>query len=118
MPKLGDRVKDTSTTTGTGAFTLTGTAPAGFVNFNYEFGLNTVFNYVIDDGAGNFEVGRGYLSGTTTLVRDTVLDSSNADSLVNFGAGTKTVFCDAPDEYLERASFGRMMQKGFANFSF
>lgn len=90
-----DRVKDSSTTTGTGNFTLSGTAPTGYKDFNTAFGANTYFYYVIANGA-DWEVGMGYLSASTTLVRDMVLESTNADALVNFGSGTKTVFCDLP----------------------
>jgi hypothetical protein len=90
--RIADRVKDTSTTTGTGSLTLSGTAPTGFQDFNTAFGTSEPFPYVIEGGA-EWEVGIGYLSASTTLVRDTVFQSSNADALVNFSAGTKNVFC-------------------------
>lgn len=91
-----DRVKDTTTTTGTGDITLSGSAPTGFQTFNTAFGTGTYFLYCIhdDDTPGSeWEVGEGHLSGATTLVRDTVLASSNSDAAVNFSAGTKHVFC-------------------------
>lgn len=94
MPALADRVKDTSTTTGTGNFTLSGTAPTGFQTFNAAFGTTNPFYYVIELDA-EWEVGIGELSAATTLVRTTVLASSNANALVSFSAGTKNVFCDA-----------------------
>ena len=91
-----DRVKDTTTTTGTGNITLSGTAPTGFESFNTAFGTGTYFMYCIHDDTtpgSEWEVGEGHLSGATTLVRDTVLQSSNSDAAVDFSAGTKHVFC-------------------------
>lgn len=99
---IADRVKELSVTTGTGAITLTG-AVTGFEGFNTAFGVGPSFDYCIEsiDGAtgapnGSWEIGTGHLSGATTLVRDTVRQSSNADALVNFAAGTKNVFCTLP----------------------
>lgn len=86
-----DRVKDTSTTTGTGNFTLSGTPPTGYQAFGSVFAVNDPICYCITDGT-SWEVGEGYLSATTTLVRDRVLQSSNAGALVNWGAGSKDVF--------------------------
>jgi hypothetical protein len=99
---LADRVKESSTTTGTGNITLGGTT-TGYQTFNTAFGTSVEFYYVIDDGAGNLEIGIGHLSSSTTLVRDKVLYSTNANALVSFAAGTKTVYCDCPAEYLEQA---------------
>jgi hypothetical protein len=91
---FADRVKDTSTTTGTGNFTLSGSAPTGFQTFDAALGhAGNYFYYVIDGGA-EWEVGIGHLSASTTLVRDVVLASSNSGSAVSFSAGTKNVFCD------------------------
>lgn len=88
-----DRVKDTSTTTGTGNVTLSGTPPTGFVDFDAAFGTaGQRFAYCIDSGGAEWEVGIGYLSASTTLVREEVTASSNAGAAVNFSAGTKTVF--------------------------
>lgn len=89
-----DRVKETSTSTGTGNFTLAGAA-TGFRRFssvctvgNYDY-----FFYVIDSDSGNeWEVGYGYYSATNTLTRTQVHASSNSGSLVNFSAGTKNVY--------------------------
>ncbi len=99
---IADRVKEFSTTTGTGAFTLTG-AVTGFEGFNTAFGVGPSFDYCIESidsatGAPNgaWEIGSGHLSGATTLVRDTVRQSSNADALVAFTSGTKNVFCTLP----------------------
>lgn len=91
-----DRVKETTTTTGTGTITLGG-AVSGFQSFSAIGDGNTTF-YTIA-GGGEWEVGVGtYTSSGTTLSRDTVLDSSNSGSLVNFSAGTKDVFVTYPAE--------------------
>jgi hypothetical protein len=117
MPKLGDRIKETSTTTGTGDFTLSG-AVTGYVTFNSVMGTNTIFVYVIDSGGTDWEIGRGYLSGSTTLVRDIIVVSSNSNNVVNFSAGTKNVFCTISNDHIARISRGRTIQANNGNFSF
>ena len=90
---LADRVKDTTTTTGTGVVTLSGTPPTGFQSFAVIGNGNTTFYTIADQGGANWEVGIGTYSTTgPTLARTTVLASSNSGSLVSFTAGTKTVF--------------------------
>lgn len=102
MSTLADRVKDHTASTGTGAITLAGTAPTGFRTFATAFGVGSkTVNYCIDDGAGNWEVGSGTYNGTTGLTRTTVHSSSNANALVTFAAGSKTVFCTAPATLLD-----------------
>jgi hypothetical protein len=91
-----DRVKVSSTTTGTGTFTL-GSAAAGFQSFSAIGDGNTTYYAIVDSASGAWEVGVGtYTSSGTTLSRDSVLDSSNSGSLVDFGAGTKEVFVTYP----------------------
>jgi len=97
MALLGDRVQETTTTAGTGTLTLNG-AVTGYVTFNSTFTNGNIVWYVIDDGAGNWEIGTGTV-GTGTLTRS-VFQSSNANNLVNFVAGAKRVFCTAPYTYL------------------
>ena len=95
---LNDRVKETSTTTGTGTFNLAG-AEIGFESFVSGIGNGNVTYYAIsNDGTAEFEVGFGTLTdaATDTLSRDTIISSSNSDALVDFSAGTKTVFCTLP----------------------
>jgi hypothetical protein len=93
MAAYADRVKDTTTTTGTGDITLSGTAPTGFRSFNTGVGVGPVFGYAISSSGGaEFETGLGYLSGSTTLVRLRVFTSSNSNALVSLSAGTKDVF--------------------------
>jgi hypothetical protein len=91
-----DRVNETSTTTGTGTFTLAG-AVTGFQSFSAIGNGNTTYYTIVLQGGTEWEVGLGtYTSSGTTLSRTTVLSSSNSGSLVNFSAGTKNVFCDYP----------------------
>lgn len=97
MALLGDRVKETTTTTGTGTFSLGG-AVSGYVTFNSTFSNGNIVWYVCEDGIGNWEIGTGTL-GTGTLTRS-VFQSSNANALVPFGAGSKVIFCSAPYTYV------------------
>ena len=93
---LKDRVKETTTTTGTGTYTLAG-AVTGFEAFSSVGDGNTTY-YSCTDGT-DFEVGIGtYTSSGTTLARTTILQSSNSDSAVSWSSGTKTIFCAQPAE--------------------
>lgn len=93
---LKDRVKETTTTTGTGTVTLGG-AVAGFQSFSVIGNGNTTY-YTITNGT-DWEVGIGtYTSSGTTLSRDTILESSNSGSAVNWGVGSKDVFVTYPAE--------------------
>lgn len=94
--KLADRVKETSTTTGTGTYSLAG-AVTGFQAFSDAFVTTDVVYYCAEDGA-NWEIGEGTLTTGTpwTLARTTILASSNADAAVNWAAGTRKIFCTAP----------------------
>jgi hypothetical protein len=95
---LKDRVKESSTTTGTGTLTLGGAA-SGFQSFAVIGNGNTTYYAIVDSASGAFEVGIGtYTSSGTTLSRDTVLESSNAGALVDFAAGSKDVFVTYPAE--------------------
>jgi hypothetical protein len=103
---LKDRVKETTTTTGTGTVTLAGAA-AGFQSFVVIGDGNQTFYAIVDATSGAWEVGVGtYTASGTTLSRTTVVSSSNAGSLVNFGAGSKDVFVTYPSSravYLDAA---------------
>ena len=98
MPVLQDRVQETTTTGGTGTLTLAG-AVTGYRSFNSAFTLGDITYYTIDNGSGEWEIGVGTV-GSGTLSRNSVLESSNANALVNFSAGTKRVFCSAPTKVL------------------
>lgn len=93
---FANRVKETTTTTGTGDLTLAG-AESGFQSVNSAFGTSVWFGYWAVGGT-EWECGYGHLSASTTLVRDKITDnSSDGVTALNFSAGTKTVFC-APME--------------------
>jgi len=94
---INDRVKVTSTTTGTGAMAL-GAAVTGFETFAQGIGNNnTTYYCIFNQGTSEFEVGLGTLDGSSAnLTRTTVISSSNSDAAVNFSAGTKDVFCTLP----------------------
>jgi len=95
---LQDRVKETSTTSSTGTFTLAG-ASTGFQSFAAVGNGNTTYYAIVAQTITEWEVGIGtYTLSGTTLSRDTVLSSSNANALVNFSAGTKDVFVTYPAE--------------------
>lgn len=93
---LKDRVKETTTTTSTGTYTLGG-AQVGYQSFSVVGNGNSTY-YTVTDGT-NWEVGVGtYTSSGTLLSRDTILESSNGGSAVNWGAGSKDVFLTYPAE--------------------
>ena len=95
---LNDRVKETTTTTGTGTVNLAG-AETGFESFVAGIGnSNTCYYAIVHQTADEFEVGLGTVTDATpdTLARTTIISSSNSDSAVNFSAGTKDVFCTLP----------------------
>ena len=95
---LNDRVKETTTTTGTGTINLAGAA-TNFETFVAGIGDgNTVYYAIVHQDQPEFEVGLGTVTDATpdTLSRTTVLSSSNSDGLVSFSAGTKDVFCTLP----------------------
>ena len=94
---LNDRVKETSTTTGTGAMALGGAA-TGFETFAAGVGnSNTTYYAIWNQGTTQWEVGLGTLDGSSAnLTRTTPISSSNSDAAVNFTSGTKDVFCTLP----------------------
>ena len=90
-----DRVKETTTTVGTGSILLDG-ASAGFQSFDAIGDGNTTY-YAITSG-NDYEVGLGtYTASILTLSRDTVLESSNSGNLI-FLSSTSDVFCTYPAE--------------------
>jgi len=92
---VNDRVKETSTTTGTGTLTLAG-AVTGFETFSSAIGnANTTYYAIVNTVNSEFEVGLGTV-GAGTLARTTIISSSNSDSAVDFAAGTKNVFVTLP----------------------
>ena len=95
---LADRVKETSTSTGTGTIVLAG-AVTGYQSFAVIGNANLTYYTIADQIGANWEVGIGtYYSGNVSLARTTILSSSNAGAVANFTAGTKDVFVTQPSE--------------------
>lgn len=97
MPAPANLVQEISTSAGLGDFTLA--AADGRQTFEQAFiiGGTDVFDYFITSRvAGEWERGTGHLLNATTLVRDTIIESSNSDNPVTFSAGTKDVTNDVP----------------------
>jgi hypothetical protein len=95
---INDRVKETSTTTGTGTFNLAG-AETGYESFVSGVGTGNTTYYAIELNSENeWEVGIGTVTSGSpdTLSRDTIISSSNSDAAVTFSSGTKNVFCTLP----------------------
>jgi len=88
-----DRVKDTSTTTGTGNITVSGSAPFGYRTFSTVLSVNDTFYYAIQgQSTAEWEIGVGTYASTNQFARTTVLASSASGSAVSFSSGTKNVF--------------------------
>jgi hypothetical protein len=103
---LADRVKETTTTTGTGTITLAG-AVTGYQSFAAVGDGNTTYYSISSASGSEWEVGLGtYTSSGTTLARTTVISSSNGGSLVNFSAGSKDVYVTYPAEFSSTAQIG------------
>ena len=106
---INDRVKESSTTTGTGTFDLAGVVSC-FEGFVAGIGTgNTTYYTIFNQGTTEWEVGLGTVTdaATDTLARTTVISSSNGDAAVNFTSGTKDVFCTLPASkavYLDASS--------------
>ena len=118
---IADRVKDSTTTTGTGTVTLSGTAATGFQNFSVIGNGNTTYYTIAGQGTTEWEVGIGtYTTSGTTLARTTILSSSNSGSAVNFSSGTKDVFVTYPSEYATFTGAGQaiVLNNATASVSF
>ena len=93
---IADRVKETTTTTGTGTITLAG-AVTNFETFTSNLSnSDTTYYAIVDNTNGAFEVGLGTFTASGTTLARSVIASSNSNNLVNFGAGTKEVFITIP----------------------
>jgi len=109
---VADRVKETTTTTGTGTVTLLG-ASTGFQSFAVVGNANTTYYTIAGQTTSEWEVGIGtYTSSGTTLARTTVLSSSNGGSAVNFSAGTKDVFVTYPSSKATYEAAGQEIYAG------
>jgi len=114
---VADRVKETTTSTGTGTIDLAG-AVTGFQTFVAGVGdTNTTYYAIIDPAGGTWEVGIGTVTDSTpdTLSRDTILASSNSGSAVSFGVGNKNVFSTQPaDKAVYLDASGQLIIGGVA----
>lgn len=93
MAQFHDRIKETSTTTGTGAYNLGG-ASSGFKTFASVLTDQQEFDYgVTAVGSSNWENGLGrYNSSTNTITRVTIHSSSNGGSTVSWGNEVKAIY--------------------------
>ena len=96
---INDRVRETSTTSGTGTLNLAGIV-TGFQTFVAGIGDgNTTYYAIFEEGTNLFEIGIGTVTDATpdTLARDTVLSNSSGNtSKITFSGGTLSVFCTMP----------------------
>jgi len=96
---INDRVRETSTTSGTGTLNLAG-AVTGFRTFVDGIGnSNTTYYAIFEEGTNLFEIGLGTVTDAApdTLARDTVLSNSSGNtSKITFSGGTLSVFCTMP----------------------
>jgi hypothetical protein len=108
---VADRVKETTTTTGTGTISLAGAA-TNFQTFVTGIGNGNQCYYAIVDNTNNaWEVGIGTVTDavTDTLSRDKILASSNSGSAVNFSSGTKDVFATIPGMFINTTITDQIM---------
>ena len=115
MARLFDRVKETTTSTGTGNITLAGAATR-YKAFSAVFSVgDEQIPYCIEAQSGSeWEVGLGTYSASNTLRRDKVYASSNSDAAVNFSAGAKDVFLTGSAEVLDITGRQIAIQRGYA----
>ena len=114
MALVADRVKETSTTTGTGTLTLAGAATT-FRTFASVFAVGVqVYYAIVHQSADEWEVGIGTLASSSTLSRDRILSSSNSNAAVSFSAGTKDVFVTNPATEIQDKGLITALRSGLA----
>lgn len=113
-----DRVKENSSTTGTGDFTLEGATTGGFFRFQDVLAVGDFTIYVIQNTSANeVEIGVGFLTSASVLQRFAVRRSTNNNALVDFSAGTKSVFIDADSRFLAPlTAAGDLLYRGADGF--
>lgn len=103
MAITADRVLETSASSGSGDITLAG-AVSGYRTFASAITVGRRFYYCLEhsDLAAHpqWEVGVGVLSASTTLQRETVLESSNSGAPVTFSTGGIRAFITWPGKPL------------------
>ena len=116
MTSLHNRIKETTTTTGTSNVTLLG-AVTGADAISSRYQVGEVVPYTIQHRTSDeWEVGRGRLSSASVLVRETVEQSSNADGLVDFTSGTKDVFVSLNARASRAGSIGKTLALGTGSY--
>ena len=112
---IADRIRETTTTAGTGTVTLAGAA-AGYAAFSSAFQTGVSVPYLIVDGTA-WEIGVGvYTTSGTTLSRLVVYASSNSNALVSLSGGTSYVMCTMPSRRIAqrglvaRFAMGRVLR--------
>lgn len=112
-----DRVKETTTTTGTGSVTLAGAA-TGYRSFSSGLADGTKVDYcIVQQDGSEWEVGEGTFTSPSTLSRDTVYSNHNSTtSLISFSAGTKDVFVTLPGSDIDRMKSGGQVLALSINF--
>jgi hypothetical protein len=116
---LADRVKETTTTAGTGTVTLLGAA-TGFQSFAVIGNANTTYYTIAAQTGTEWEVGIGtYTSSSTTLARTTVFSNSSGTqpSALSFSAGTKDVFVAYPAELAAFANGNGVVQENYVTLT-
>ena len=112
---IADRVKETSTTTGTGTLSLAG-AVTSFQTFVAGVGTGDITYYTIVDGNGtDWEVGYGTVAEDPDTLTRTVLKSSNSDGLLSLSAGVHTVFATYPASKSVHLDTGGALSHSVAN---
>ena len=107
-----DRVRETTTTSGTGTVTLAG-AVLGFRTFASVLATSdTCYYAIVDNTTGDWETGLGTLASSTTLSRTTILASSNSGSAVSFAGNAKDVFLTAPANGIDVPKVKRLSSAG------
>ena len=116
---IADRVKETTSTTGTGTVTLLG-ASTGFQSFAVIGNSNTTYYTIAGQTGNEWEVGIGtYTSSGTTLARTTVFSNSSGTqpSALSFSAGTKDVFVAYPAELAAFANGNGVVQENYTTLT-
>lgn len=115
---LQNRVREYSTTTGSGTFNLNGRIDATYNDFVSAFGDgNPCFYTIVNMDAFEWEIGHGicHLGTPNTLTRSVVLESSNGGSAVSFSAGVKQVFCGIPQQFFSETAEGGYVPRANAD---
>ena len=112
-----DRVLDSSTTTGTGAITVSGSPPTGYRTFSSVLSVGDTFYYVVQgQSSAEWEIGLGTYSSANVFARTTVLSSSNGGAAVSFSAGTKDVFISVPAAQFKQPNGNPFAASNFGGF--